>query len=40
MGQKLKTLKGEICISNFQGRLRWRYAGERNSLNLPYAEEI
>ena len=39
MGQKLKTSKGEISISSFQERigLRWRYAGERYSLNLPYA---
>lgn len=39
MGQKSKTPKGEISISNFEGRLRlrWRYAGERYSLNLPYA---
>jgi integrase len=39
MGQKSKNSKGEISISNFQGRirLRWRYAGERYSLNLPYA---
>ena len=39
MGQKSKTPKGEISISNFQGRisLRWRYAGGRYSLNLPYA---
>lgn len=39
MGQKTKTPKGEISISNFEGRirLRWRYSGERYSLNLPYA---
>lgn len=39
MGQKSKTPKGEISISNFEGRirLRWRYAGERYSLNLPYS---
>ncbi|HEY1115680.1 MAG TPA: DUF3596 domain-containing protein, partial [Chitinophagaceae bacterium] len=39
MGQKLKTPKGEISVTNCQGRirLRWRYAGERYSLNLPYA---
>jgi integrase len=39
MGQKLKSSKGEISITNFQGRirLRWRYAGERYSLNLPHA---
>lgn len=39
MGQKLKTPKGEISITNFEGRirLRWRHAGERFSLNLPYA---
>ncbi|MBO9201589.1 MULTISPECIES: site-specific integrase [Niastella] len=39
MGQKLKSSKGEISISNFQGRirLRWRHAGERYSLNLPHA---
>ncbi|WP_121357055.1 site-specific integrase [Flavisolibacter nicotianae] len=38
MGQKLKTPKGEISITNCEGRirLRWRYAGERYSLNLPY----
>jgi integrase len=34
-----KTPKGEICIEDYRGRirLRWRYAGERYSLNLPYA---
>lgn len=39
MGQKPKTPKGEISITNFEGRvrLRWRYAGKRYSLNLPYA---
>jgi hypothetical protein len=39
LGQKPKTSKGEISISNFQGRirLRWRYGGEWYSLNLPYA---
>lgn len=38
MGIK-KTPKGEISITDFEGRirLRWRYAGERYSLNLPYA---
>jgi integrase len=39
MGQQLKTPKGEINITNYEGRirLRWRYAGDRYSLNLPYA---
>jgi integrase len=39
MGQKSKTPKGEISITNFQGRirLRWRYNGVRYSLNVPYA---
>jgi integrase len=39
MGLKSKTRKGEISIGNNNGRirLRWRYAGERYSLNLPYA---
>jgi len=41
MGQKLKAPKGEISVTNCQGRirLRWRYAGERYSLNLPFAYE-
>ena len=39
MGQKSKTPKGEISITDSEGRirLRWRYAGERYSLNLPFA---
>ncbi|OQP43288.1 hypothetical protein A4H97_34105, partial [Niastella yeongjuensis] len=39
MGLKSKTRKGDISIGNNNGRirLRWRYAGERYSLNLPYA---
>lgn len=39
MEQKTKALKGEIRISNAQGRirLRWSYNGERYSLSLPYA---
>jgi integrase len=38
MGIK-KSRKGEISIENYRGRirLRWRHAGERHSLNLPYA---
>lgn len=38
MGIK-KSSRREISIENFRGRirLRWRYAGERYSLNLPYA---
>lgn len=34
-----KTPKGEISIQNSRGRirLRWRYNGDRYSLNLPYA---
>lgn len=42
MGQKLKSTKGDISITNFQGRirLRWRYAGERYSLNLPHAYSL
>lgn len=38
MGQKIKTSKGEISISNCDGRirLRWRYGGNRYSLNLPF----
>jgi hypothetical protein len=38
-GVRIKTSKGEISISNFEERIRlkWRYAGERYSLNLPYA---
>lgn len=38
MGQVLKAPKGEITISNVEGRirLRWRLNGERYSLNLPY----
>ncbi|MDX2046091.1 MAG: tyrosine-type recombinase/integrase [Chitinophagaceae bacterium] len=38
MGQKLRTPKGEISITNSDGRirLRWRYGGERYSLNLPF----
>ena len=41
MGQKLKTPKGEISVTNCQGRirLRWRFAGERYSFNLPFAYE-
>lgn len=37
MGIK-KTSKGEISIEDFRGRirLRWRYGGERYSLNLPF----
>ena len=39
MGQKLKSQKGDISITDFQGRirLRWRVAGERYSLNLPFS---
>lgn len=39
MGQNQRTPKGEISITNFQERirLRWRYEGERYSLNLPFA---
>lgn len=39
MGHKSKTPKGEISISNYKGRirLRWRYGGDRFSLNLPFA---
>jgi integrase len=39
MGHKLKTPKGEISITDCRGRirLRWRYAGDRYSLNLPFA---
>lgn len=39
MGHTLKTPKGEISITNYRGRirLRWRYAGERYSFNLPFA---
>jgi len=35
MGQKLKTPKGEISVTNCQERirLRWRNDGERYSLN-------
>jgi len=38
MGQKLKSQKGEISITDFQGRirLRWRVNGQRYSLNLPF----
>lgn len=38
MGIK-KNPKGEISIENFRGRirLRWRLAGERYSLNLPFS---
>ncbi len=38
MGQLLKAAKGEINITNFEGRirLRWSYEGQRYSLNLPY----
>lgn len=38
MGQSSKTAKGEISVSNYEGRirLRWRYGGQRYSLNLPY----
>src|ERR1044072_6442783 len=34
-----KTPKGEISIEDYRGRirLRWRYAGERYTLNLPHA---
>lgn len=34
-----KTPKGEIRIEDYRGRirLRWRYAGERYTLNLPHA---
>jgi Site-specific recombinase XerD len=37
MGQK-KTPKGEVSISNCDGRirLRWRYQGKRYSMNMPY----
>ena len=39
MGHKSKTPKGEISITNCRGRirLRWRFEGQRYSLNLPYA---
>ena len=39
MGHKSRTPKGEISITNCEGRirLRWRYAGERYSLNLPFS---
>jgi len=39
MGQKLKAPKGEISITNCEGRirLRWRHSGERYSLSLPFA---
>lgn len=39
MGLKKKSPKGEIGVDDNNGRLRlrWRYAGERYSLNLPYA---
>lgn len=39
MGQNLKTPKGEISITNADGRirLRWRYNGNRYSLNLPFS---
>ena len=39
MGYTLKTPKGEISITDCWGRirLRWRYTGERYSLNLPFA---
>lgn len=38
MGHKLKTPKGEISITNSRDRirLRWRFEGERYSLNLPF----
>jgi integrase len=38
MGHTNKVPKGEISISSSRGwiRLRWRYGGERFSLNLPY----
>lgn len=38
MGLKSRSRKGEISISDNNGRLRlrWRYAGERYSLNLSY----
>jgi len=38
MGQLEKTSKGEISISNYEGRirLRWRFGNQRYSLNLPY----
>lgn len=41
MGHNSKTPKGEISVTNCQGRirLRWRYAGERYSLNLPFSYE-
>jgi len=39
MGQNFKTRKGEISITNCESRirLRWRYNGNRFSLNLPFA---
>ena len=39
MGQPQKAPKGEISITNFEGRirLRWRLNGERYSFNLPFA---
>lgn len=39
MGQTLKSRRGEISITDFQGRirLRWRVNGHRYSLNLPFA---
>jgi integrase len=39
MGQPVRTPKGEISITNFEGRirLRWRLNGKRYSLNLPYS---
>jgi integrase len=38
MGHTKRTAKGDIGISSCRGwiRLRWRYAGERYSLNLPH----
>lgn len=38
MGHTKRTAKGDISISSCRGwiRLRWRYAGERYSLNLPH----
>ena len=38
MGHTKKVPKGEISISSSRGwiRLRWRFGGERFSLNLPY----
>src|ERR1700744_4840765 len=37
MGQRNKTSKGEVSITNADGqiRLRWRHNGDRYSLNLP-----